>query len=293
MGLGHIKPGITAARAAGTGIFHPTLGVEAVGVIEGEPIWPVAGGAEDGDGDGDGDDDDTDGDGDDDGDDDGDGDDDDADGSKAKIAALTEEKDRHYKRRKKAEADRDAEKARADKAEAELAKLRGKKPAKKAAPKKGADADVDDDDDTDDSDLVAERAARARDKEVSDALLRKERIENAFLASRQTLKIEWVNPGQVMTLLLADDDYEVEFDENGIIDRKSLVAELKRFAKANPHLVKPKPKAEGEGGEGDAGSSGKTGGTSGSSMNGRRKGKAAEPPSREQLAKKYPALNVK
>lgn len=280
MGLRHIKPGLTAVRNAGTGIFHPTLGVEAVGVIDDEPIWPVAGGADD-DADGDGGEDDDEGEEGDEDDDSGDGDDD-ADGSKAKIAALTEEKDRHYKRRKKAEQERDALKAELDALKAK----QGKKPAKKAT--KAAADDADDADDEDDSDLAAERAARQRDKEAADAELRKAKIENAFLASREKAAIDWVNPGQVMTLLLADDDYEVEFDDRGNIDRKALVAELKRFAKANPHLVKPKAKTED--GEGDAGTSGKSG-TSGSSMNGQRKGKGQAPPTREQLAKKYPALN--
>lgn len=282
MGLRHIKPGLTAVRNAGTGIFHPTLGVEAVGVIDDEPIWPVAGGADD-DADGDGGEDDDEGEEGDGDDDSGDGDDD-ADGSKAKIAALTEEKDRHYKRRKKAEQERDALKAELDALKAKQGN--GKKPAKKAT--KAAADDADDADDEDDSDLAAERAARQRDKEAADAELRKAKIENAFLASREKAAIDWVNPGQVMTLLLADDDYEVEFDDRGNIDRKALVAELKRFAKANPHLVKPKAKTED--GEGDAGTSGKSG-TSGSSMNGQRKGKGQAPPTREQLAKKYPALN--
>lgn len=297
MGLGHIKPGITAAQAAGTGIFHPTMThpktgepLEAVYVTKrGVVMWPVMGASPDDDsnddgGDDDDGDDDKDDDDDDDSDDDNDGDDTDGKKSKAKIKALEEEKDRHYKRRKKAETERDAEKARAEKAEAELAKLKGKKPkAKPADDKKDDDAD-----DDDDSELEAERAGRRRDNEQKDAEIRKGKIEVAFLRANT---VDWHNASQVMALLMADDDYEVEFDDNGNVDRKSLSAELKRFAKANPHLVKPKAKqSDADGDKGEGGSGGNSGNKSGSAMNGQRKGKKDQAPSREELAKKYPAL---
>lgn len=295
MGLGHIKPGLPAAQAAGTGIFHPTMThpktgepLEAVYVTKrGVVMWPVMGASPDDDSNDDGGDDDADDDSDDDDDDDSgddnDGDDTDGKKAKAKIKALEEEKDRHYKRRKKAETERDALKA-------ELEALKAKNGGKKTKPKaddKNDDADSDDDGDDE------EKVTLRKNNEEQAAELRKAKIENAFLAVQSTNKIEWVNPGHVMTLLMADDDYEVEFTDNGNVDRKSLAAELKRFAKANQHLVKPKPKqSDGDGdkpGDGDDQNNGSN--KSGSSMNGQRKGKGKQAPTREQLAKKYPALN--
>jgi len=277
MGLRHIKPGLTAARKAGTGIFHPTLRhpltgepLEAVGVVGDEPLWPIVGGGEGDDDSGGGGDDDGD-DGDDADGDDGDGDDDGDDDKdpKAKIKALEEEKDRHYKRRKKAERELDA--------------LRAELDALKAKVKKGKKAtEPEDDEDDDDEESPADRRRREEDE----AEKRRLKIENAFL---RTNTIDWVNPSHVMTLLLADDDYEVEFDDRGNIDRKSLVVELKRFAKANPHLVKPKPAKQGDA-DGDT-STGDNSGGSASSMNGQRKGKGkTAQPTREQLAKRFPAL---
>lgn len=291
-----IKPGIPAAQAAGTGIFHPTMThpktgepLEAVYVTKrGVVMWPVMGASPDDDSNDDGgDDDDADDDDDDDSDDDDNDGDDDGDKKKSKaqkkIDALEEEKDRHYKRRKKAEKERDALKA-----EIEALKAKQGKPAKKAKAK-ADDADDDSDDDDSSSELEAERAARRREKEESDAATRKLKIENAFLSAGGD--IEWVRPGQVMALLLADDDYEVEFDDNGNVDRKSLKAELKRFAKANPHLVKQKAKSsDADGDKGDDNSGDNAGKKSGSAMNGQRKGKGKQPPTREELAKKYPAL---
>jgi hypothetical protein len=291
MGLRHIKPGLTAAQKAGTGIFHPILRhpltgepLEAVGVVDGMILWPIIGGGED-------DDDESDEDGGDDKEDDDNSDaSDDTDDSgddkkdpKARIKALEEEKDRHYRRRKKAEKERDELRAENERLKAEIAKA-GKKPAKK-----GKAEDTDDDDDDISSELELERAARRADLEKAAAELRAAKIENAFLATQATLKIEWVNPNHVMTLLLADDDYEVEFDDHGNVNRKSLVAELKRFAKANPHLVKPKPAKQGDA-DGDTGTGDNSGGSA-SSMNGQRKGKGKiAQPTREQLAKRFPAL---
>lgn len=287
MGLRHIKPGIAAARQAGTGIFHPTLRhphtgmpLEAVGVVGDEILWPIMGGSPEDDIDPEADLDDGNDDGNDDGKDD---DDDDADGdddeelkdpkkAKAKITALTEEKDRHYKRRKKAETER-------DELRAELEKLKaaaGKKPKAKPAEKD----DAGETDDTEDEEKAELRKQVEQMREEQKRL----NVERAFESVTNNTKIDWVKPGQVMALFMADDDFELEFDDNGKIDRKSLTAELKRFAKANPHLVKPKEK-QSDSNEGDTGN-----GKSGSPMNGQRKGSGKQAPTREQLAKKYPAL---
>lgn len=284
-----IKPGLRAAHS-GTGIFHPSRvhphtgePLEAVGVgKDGDVWWPILGASEDDNaGDGDDadsddsdDDDDADGD-DDDSDDDGDSDDDEKD-PQVKIKALEEEKVRHFKRRKKAEKE-------LAKALAEIAKLKKKsKGTKTSDDSKGKKAkpadDADDDDDADEgnAELERERATNAAER-------RNLQIENAFL---RVNTLEWHNPSQVMTLMLADDDYEVEFDDDGKIDRKSLIAELKRFAKANPHLVKKAAKSQGDGSDDKDGKDSK----SGSSMNGKRKGKGGKEPTRDELAKKFPAL---
>jgi hypothetical protein len=278
-----VKPGMTAAREAGTGIFHPTLvhpltgeSLEAVGVGKnGDIWWPILGGAEPGDETNPEDDDDKDDDADDDTkDDDSADDDDDEKDPKAKIAALEEEKNRHYKRRKKAETELAAVKA-------ELAALKAK-PTKKAKPK-ATETDETDDEPADDEEKVTLRA----DNEKAKTEARRLKVENAFL---RVNAVDWVNPTQVMTLLMSDDDYEVEFDEHGNVDRKSLAAELKRFAKANTHLVKPKQKKSSEDGDDDTTDSSEK--SSGSTMNGQRKGKAKKEPTREELARKYPALKL-
>lgn len=274
-----IKPGLAAVQ--GTGIFHPTmthpktgLPLEALYVDKhGRVHWPILGASEDDDSNSDGDDDgDSDDNDDNDGDNSDDDDDDDDKDPKKKIAALEEEKTRHYNRRKKAEKERDALKA-------ELEELKAK------AGKKAKKAKAEDDSDDDDDDDEQETAAQRRQREEDETERRKLKIENAFL---RTNTIEWHNPGQVMTLLLGDDDYEVEFDDRGNIDRKSLAAELKRFAKANPHLVKPKKKSSDDTDSDDKGNDSKS---SGSAMNGQRKGKGKDStPTRDALAKKYPAL---
>jgi hypothetical protein len=79
----------------------------------------------------------------------------------------------------------------------------------------------------------------------------------------------------------------VEFNEDGTVDRKSLRAALRRLAKAKPHLVK-KAKSNDADDDDAAGNGGQ--GQTASSMNGQRKGKKAQP-SRDDLAKRFPALN--
>lgn len=279
-----IQPGFTAVQNAGTGIFHPTmihprtgLPLEAVGVVNGKILWPIMGAAEkeeDPDIDKDAEDSADDDDEDEKGEEDDEDEDDDEKDAKARIKALEEEKERHYRRRKKAEKERDELKAENEKLKA------GKKPPKKVPPKKADDADVDEDEDDE------EKTTLRNENEKAKETTRKLKVENAFL---RVNAVDWVNPAQVMTLLMADDDYEVEFDDRDNVDRKSLSAELKRFAKANPHLVKPKPKKSEDDDDSGNDSSGKS---SGSTMNGQRKGKKKVDPTREQLAAKYPALGL-
>jgi hypothetical protein len=274
MDLRSIKPGMVAVPLflydAKSGRMFTPLGY----TKSGSPIWPVAGGAPDDD-DGTGKDDkdekedpeEEDEDPDEDVDDeDPDDDEDEAKGKKkkgnpeAKIKALEEEKDRHFKKFK-------AQKKRADDLESRLKAL-------------------------EDKDLKPEeRETRAKEEQdrrdqAAAARMSKLNLENAFLKANE---IDWVKPEQALAILLADpDEYEVEFDEDGKVDRKSLRVELKRLAKANPHLVKPK-KTESKGDDQDGDEGGSAQRATASSMNGKRKGKKDQP-SREQLAKKFPAL---
>jgi len=280
MDLRSIKPGLSAAPMVR---IHPLTGepIVPLGVTKhGKPIWPVMGGAPDDDEDKSGDDDKSDDDEDEDDDEDDkeddDSDDDDSEeeeddddkakgkkkkNAQAKIKALEEEKDRHYKKFK-------VQKKRADDLEARIKAIEEKdlKPEEKEARRKK---------EQDEKDSKAEIATQRL------------RLENAFLRANE---INWVKPEQALTILLGDDDYEVEFNEDGTVDRKSLRAELKRLAKANPHLVKKAaPKDDDKGGE-DATDNGSQRQTA-SSMNGKRKGKKDDKPTREQLAKKFPVLN--
>jgi hypothetical protein len=179
----------------------------------------------------------------------------------AKIKALEEEKDRHFKNAKKY-------KKQAADLEARLKLLEDKdlKPEDKA-----------------ERDKIAQEA---KDK-ATEAATQRLHLENAFLRANE---IDWIKPEQALALLLADpDEYEVEFDDSGKVDRKSLRAELKRLAKANPHLVKPK-QSKGKDDEEDADDAGSQRQTA-STMNGTRKGKKDKPKTREELAKRFPALN--
>jgi hypothetical protein len=258
-----IKPGLSAA----TGIFHPSLihprtgqPLEAVGVGKnGQPMWPVLGAADDDDKDDDADkDDDKDEEDDDDSSDDADdADDDDTDDGKkpkglnARIKALEDEKERHYKKRKQAE--KELEELRAFKKEKDEEGLSEADKAKKAA---------------------EETTARERRQAAELQELKRER---AFLVAND---IDWHDREDALRAIDWD---EVEVSEDGKVDRKSLKAELKRLAKAKPWLVK---KAESS--DDDEDEDGKKDKPSAGSMNGKKKGK--KEPSREELAKKFPAL---
>lgn len=283
MDLRSIKPGMTAAHQFPLFAIDPRDGamVTPIGYGKRGPIWPVAGGSGEGESDdsGEGDDaEDEDEDGEDEDDDtdedkDGDDDSDDADdkdkGKKkkkgnpeAKIKALEEEKDRHFRNAKKF-------KKQAAELEARLKLLEDKD----LKPEEKADR------------LKAEQEAKDKANEAKTQRLA---LENAFLkANTGDGAIAWHNPTQALTILLADDDYDVEFNEDGSVDRKSLRAELRRLAKANPHLVKPKQsKGDEDKDADDAGSQRQTAST----MNGKRKGKT-QTKTREELAKRYPVLN--
>jgi hypothetical protein len=176
---------------------------------------------------------------------------DDVEGLKARIKALQEEKDRHYKRRT------DAEK--------ELDELRA---FKKSKEREG----------------LSDEDKAKRDKEEKDAEKAKHdnelsalRREKAFLLAND---ISWHD----REVALSQIDWEqVEVSGDGTVDGKSLKAELKRLAKAKPYLVKSQS-AKDEADDDDSAS----GKSSASDMNGKRKGR--KPPTKEELAKRFPAL---
>lgn len=283
MDLRSIKPGLSAVSHPLFKI-HPLTGEMIVPMSytkTGRPIWPMMGGApEEGEGGGEKDEDkggseDEDEEDDDDPDNDEDDDEDDDEGddgkgkkkgnAQAKIKALEEEKDRHFRKARKAN-------KRAEKAEAELAALRAKYESGSTGDKGGKDDK--DEKPVDDSKI---KAAEAKAQRLV--------IENAFLRVND---VAWIKPEQALALMLSDDDYEIEFDDDGKVDRKSLRAELKRFAKANAHLVK-KPAAKDDEEDVDDGSSSQR--QTAPQMNGKRKGKTKAAPTREELAKRFPALN--
>jgi hypothetical protein len=294
MDLRSIKPGL-AAVSHPLFMIHPQSGdmITPLGWTKrGAPVWPMMGGAPDddegnkGEDDSESDDDDEEDESeeDDDSEDDDDSDDDDEKGkgkkknAQAKIKALEEEKDRHFRKFKKAN-------KRAEAAEAALAAMKAKYES------------ADDDDDADEDDAKDKGKLKGKkgqskvpidDTKVKAAEARAERlaVENAFL---RVNVVEWIKPEQALALMMTDDDYDVEFDEDGKVDRKALKAELKRFARENPHLVKPKaaPKDDDKGEEDDDAQR-----ATASKMNGKRKGskKTDKELTREQLAKKFPAL---
>jgi hypothetical protein len=288
MDLRSIKPGIAAGSQMPLFMFHPQSGdmVTPMGWTKrGAPIWPVMGGAPDDDGKGkesedddsedEEEDDDSEEDDDDSKDDDSDDDSDDDDkdkkgkkaNPKAKIKALEEEKDRHFRKARKAT-------KRADALAAELAEMKAKYEPE------------DEDDDGEDDKTKGKKKPKIDDSKIKAAEARAERlaVENAFLRVNE---VNWHKPEQALALMMADDDYEIEFDEDGKVDRKSLRVELKRFAKANPHLVKKaEPKDDDD--DGDDGGNGQR--STASKMNGKRKGKKGGDLTREQLAKTFPAL---
>jgi hypothetical protein len=292
MDLRSVKPGIAAGSQMPLFMVDPVTGraITPMGWTKrGLPIWPMIGGAPDDDSDGDKDDknsdeddseEDDEEDEDSEEDDDDDSDDDDSKrgkkkgNAKAKIKALEEEKDRHFRKAKRANKERDA-------ALAELAAL-------KAKYESGEDEDDEDDNGktkgkNKDKPKVIVDDSKIREAE---AAAQKLRVENAFLRVNE---VTWIKPEQALALMLADDDYEVEFDDDGKVDRKSLRAELKRFAKANPHLVK---KAEPKDDDKDSDEGDDAPRATASRMNGKRKGskKSDKELTREQLAKKFPAL---
>jgi hypothetical protein len=126
-----------------------------------------------------------------------------------------------------------------------------------------------------------ERQERA-DKAESAA--RRLKLENAFLRSSD---VDWIDPDDALRLVDLD---EVDVDEDGTVDRKSLRSALRALAKAKPHLVKSK-KAGGQTDD-DQDDDEPSSRRSGSKMNGKRKG-SKNVTNRDQLAKDFPILRMR
>lgn len=118
----------------------------------------------------------------------------------------------------------------------------------------------------------------------AEAAAKRLKLENAFLRSSD---VDWIDPDDALRLVDLDD---VDIDEDGTVDRKSLRSALRALAKAKPHLVKSK-KASGQTddeNDDDEPSSRR----SGSKMNGKRKGSKSVT-NRDQLAKDFPILRTR
>lgn len=98
-------------------------------------------------------------------------------------------------------------------------------------------------------------------------------LDNAFLTENTH---QWQNPARVLKLV---DREAVEIKDGKVVGVKEA---LQALAQSDPYLLKP---AEGSAGEG---SGTKTGGATGPSTGGKKTGDGT--PSREDLARKYPAL---
>ena len=263
MSLRLVKPGLSAAFPVHSTMRHPHTGepLRAIGIIKGKPIWPFMGASPDdqggagGDGGGSG----SDGGGQQGGTGATGGDDkggDDVDGLKARIAALEDEKNRHYSRRSEAEK--------------ELETLRKFKNDLENASKS-------------DLEKAQGEVTRLTNDLAKLADLNKElTLKNAFLSSN---KITWHNPEEALKLA---DLSAVDVKPDGTVDTKALEAALVNLSNKSKHLVK----ADDGSGSSDDGKGNGQG--SGSDMNGRRKGDKGDdkPPTREELAKKFPALNA-
>lgn len=257
MRLSLIKPGLSAAAA----MRHPHTGevLEPLGYTKrGKPIWPIMGASPDdqggaGTGGQGGGSEGNAGAGNDGG---ANGHDDSVEGLKARIAALEEEKNRHYGKRTAAEK--------------ELEDLRKFKTDLEAAGK------------TDLEKAQGEVTRLTNDLQKALEANKKLTIHNAFLANN---KITWHNPDEALKLA---DLSAVEVGADGKVDTKALEAALTNLANSSKHLVRD-ASGDGNGGNGSGSSQG-----SGSEMNGKRKGDKGDdkPPTREELAKKFPALNA-
>lgn len=249
------------------GLRHPHTGelVRAIGYRRnGTPIWPVLGASPDDEGDGGGDGGDEDG-----GDDEGDGEEDGADDASDDSKGKSGKKDDDEETVPKWRLDRLQEKfdkthlrmTNADRRRAEVEKLMQE--SKDVNPELRKE-------------LEAIKAEHGPVKAERDQL----RMQVAFLTSNT---IKWKDAEAALKLA---DLSEVEFDDNGRVDKRALKAALNDLAKAKPWLVDTDGTKD-TGGDTDNGNTTKVGTAA---KNGRRKGEK-DTSGREALAKRFPVLN--
>jgi hypothetical protein len=152
-----------------------------------------------------------------------------------------------------------------DGVKAELAKLQ------KPAPDDKKSGDDKDKEASAQSARELEEERKRSEKLAADLRLQTIRVEFLGLS----LPFEWADPGDALRLLDLDD---VDIDDAGKVDRKSLRTAARDLAKQKPHLVKAKTA--------DTDGSGSTGGNVGGNNNRDRKGG----PSESELLKRAPSL---
>lgn len=266
MSLRLTKPGVDAVAELPV---HHFTGLRAIGILpSGKVVWPAMGGSEDEDdekftGGGGG----------------GGGSEDDDDEEDEDEDDESEEEDKKPKKGKHSKDDDDEDEAKLTRPERQAARYRTQL---RAAEKRNADLEARlkaiEDKDKKPEELASRDLTEARERaEKASARVRQLNLENAFFRANA---VDWVDPADALRLLDLDD---VEIDEDGTVDARSLRTALRDLAKRKPHLVKSKTASDNTD-EDDTDS------RSGSKMNGRRKGKGAEP-TRAELAKRFPVLN--
>jgi hypothetical protein len=251
---------------------HPYTGLIAIGMGKRGPIWPVAGGAKDDAGE------DTNSDSDDDSESD-DSDDDSGDDSSSKSTARDSGKS---KKGTSKESDDDDERVYTA-AEYNRVKARMQAADRRATETEKRLKALEDKDKPEDVKTKAELATALKELEDIRKVRQKDLIQLAFLRANE---VEWHDPEDALTMA---DLSDVEIDDDGNVDRKALKAALRDLAKRKPHLVKQSKKDD-EQDEEEEDESKDDQRSSGSKMAGNRKGSKGKGPSRDDLAKKFPAL---
>jgi hypothetical protein len=246
--------------------IHPYTGLRAIGIGKRGPIWPVMGGAEDGDADQDADDSDE---------------SDDSEDDSGDDSEDTDSQDQDSKGKKKKKTDDDERVYTAN----EYNRLKARM---QAADRRATDTQkqlkaLEDKDKPADVKMKADLEEALKKLEDLKAARQKDLIQLAFLRSND---VQWHDPEDALTMA---DLSDVEIDDDGNVDKKALKAALRDLAKRKPHLVKQSKKDNDDDDEEEEEENGDQR-SSGSKMAGNRKGNKGKGPSRDDLAKKFPAL---
>lgn len=264
------------ARVLGQMPVHPRTGLRAIGVDKHGPIWPVIGGADD---DGDGTDDDSASDDDDESDDSDDADSDDDSDSDDDAGRRKASKGKGNK------GDSDGDKPVYTAEEYNRLKARMQAADRRATDTEKRLKSLEDKDKPEDKKTKEALEASLAENTALKEARKKDLIQLAFLRAND---VEWHDPEDALTMA---DLSDVEIDDDGNVDRKALKAALRDLAKRKPHLVKKSKKDDDDDDDGnDDDDNGNDQRSSGSKMAGNRKGNKGKGPTREDLAKRFPAL---